>query len=253
MNDIYVTLVGLVVAEPRLHTLTDGSRVASLRVGTTSRYFDRKHQEWRDGDRMFFTVRCWRGLADNVAQSLRVGHPVMVQGRLRIREYERDGERRFIAEVEATSVGHDLRWGVGSFTRPPRVGSAPAVLDAETRHALDTATADWSLPSGRALAQTPASPAPRPGTPAEAPQPGTPADSLKAPATSSPPPDQPPTPPSPSPAPSPDASASPSGPAVVLSGVTATTSSREPATRARRRASTPSRPGVPPTGERTAA
>ncbi|SDR33326.1 single-stranded DNA-binding protein [Thermostaphylospora chromogena] len=156
MNDIYVTLVGNVAAEPRQHTLADGSRVTSLRVATTSRYFDKKLQEWRDGDKAFFAVRCWRGLGDNVAQSVRLGQPVVIHGRLRIREFEREGERRFIPEVEATSVGHDLRWGVSSFSRPPR-GAAPSVLDAETRHSLDTAIEDWAFAAGRPAA--PASPA----------------------------------------------------------------------------------------------
>ena len=144
MNDIYVTLVGNVAAEPRQHTLTDGSRVTSLRVVTTTRYYDRRSQEWRDGDKTFFAVRCWRALGDNVAQSVRLGHPVVVQGRLRVREFAHEGERRFIAEVEATAVGHDLRWGVGSFSRPQR-GAAPVTLDPETRIRLDQATEDWSF------------------------------------------------------------------------------------------------------------
>lgn len=160
MNDIYVTLVGNVAAEPRQHTLADGSRVTSLRVATTSRYFDKKLQEWRDGDKAFFAVRCWRGLGDNVAQSVRLGQPVLIHGRLRIREFEREGERRFIAEVEATSVGHDLRWGVSNFSRPPRGGATPAALDAEDRHSLDAAIEDWAFATGR-----PAVPASSPSAP----------------------------------------------------------------------------------------
>ncbi|GLW10805.1 hypothetical protein Misp01_59330 [Microtetraspora sp. NBRC 13810] len=168
MNDIYVTLTGNVAAEPRQHTFSDGSRVTSLRVVTANRYFDKKSQEWRDGDRTFFAVRCWRGLGDNVAQSIRVGHPVVVQGRLRIREFGREGERRFMAEVEAGSVGHDLRWGVGTFTKPQR-GTAPT-FDAEIRDRLDEATEDWAHATAR-----PAPPAAAEGAaafPFEAPLPG---------------------------------------------------------------------------------
>ncbi|PZG29595.1 single-stranded DNA-binding protein, partial [Spongiactinospora gelatinilytica] len=124
MNDIQITINGHVVAAPRLYTFSDGSRVTSLRVCTTSRYFDKRTSEWRDGEKIFFAVRCWRALADNVAQSIRMGQPVVVHGRLRIREFGPEGERRFMAEVEATSVGHDLRWGIGTFSKPPRLGPA---------------------------------------------------------------------------------------------------------------------------------
>ncbi|GAA3441274.1 single-stranded DNA-binding protein [Planomonospora venezuelensis] len=158
MNDIYVTLTGNVAAPPRQHTFSDGSRVTSLRVATTSRHFDRENQQWRNGETTYFGVRCFRGLADNVAQSVHVGQPVVVQGRLRIREFAHEGERRFMAEVEASSVGHDLRWGVGSFSKPQRGGAAPA-LGLQERSELDLGTHDWALggvaPGGRADAADP--------------------------------------------------------------------------------------------------
>jgi|GEM_PF-583618 len=120
MNDVYVTLTGNVTHDPRQYPLADGSRVTSIRVATSRRYLDRRTQEWMSSPPSFYAVRCYRGLADNVAQSIRRGHPVVVHGRLRIREFERDGERRVIAEVEASSVGHDLKWGIATFEKPPR-------------------------------------------------------------------------------------------------------------------------------------
>ncbi|MFC7715747.1 single-stranded DNA-binding protein [Nonomuraea recticatena] len=126
MNDIYITLTGNVAAPPRQHTFTDGSRVTSLRVATRHRFFDKKTQEWSDGETVFFAVRCWRTLGDNVAQSFQVGHPVVVCGKLRIREFGPDGDRRFMPEVEASSIGHDLRWGWAPSPSPNgRAASAP--------------------------------------------------------------------------------------------------------------------------------
>ncbi|MDP9850096.1 single-stranded DNA-binding protein [Streptosporangium lutulentum] len=144
MNDIYVTLTGNVAAPPRQHTFPDGSRVTSLKVATTSRYFDRENQQWRNGDTTYFGVRCFRGLADNVAQSVHLGQPVVVQGRLRIREFTHEGERRFMPEVEANSLGHDLRWGLGSFAKPQRGGATPT-LGREERSELDRETFDWAM------------------------------------------------------------------------------------------------------------
>jgi single-strand DNA-binding protein len=142
MNDIYVTLSGNVAADPRQFSLSDGSRVTSLRVATSRRYVDRQTQEWHNTPPVFFAVRCYRALADNVAQSVQRGQPVVVHGRLRIREYERDGQRRFMAEVEASSVGHDLKWGITSFEKPIRVTSAPLMRDTD-REELEGSTLDW--------------------------------------------------------------------------------------------------------------
>ncbi|MGW0589714.1 single-stranded DNA-binding protein [Streptosporangium sp. NPDC002607] len=147
MNDIYVTLTGNVAATPRQHTFPDGSRVTSLKIASTSRYFDRENQQWRNGETTYFGVRCFRGLADNVAQSVQLGQPVVVQGRLRIREFTHEGERRFMPEVEANSLGHDLRWGLGSFSKPQRGGPVAALGSAE-RIELDRETSDWAMSGG---------------------------------------------------------------------------------------------------------
>ncbi|MEU8041723.1 single-stranded DNA-binding protein [Streptosporangium sp. NPDC049078] len=151
MNDIYVTLTGNVAAPPRQHTFPDGSRVTSLKIASTSRYYDRENQQWRNGETTYFGVRCFRGLADNVAQSVQMGQPVVVQGRLRIREFAHEGERRFMPEVEANSLGHDLRWGLGSFTKPQRGGPVAALGSAE-RIELDRETSDWAMSGGAPVA-----------------------------------------------------------------------------------------------------
>ena len=117
MNDIYITLTGNVAAEPRQYTFEDGARVTSLRVLTSHRYFDRKTGQWTDGERVCFAVRCWRSLGDNVARSIKMGQPVVVSGKLRIREFGPEGDRRFMPEIEASAVGHDLRWGAGTFVK----------------------------------------------------------------------------------------------------------------------------------------
>ncbi|MEW9552097.1 single-stranded DNA-binding protein [Nonomuraea sp. NPDC050783] len=144
MNDIHITLTGNVAAEPRQYTFEDGLRVTSLKVLTSHRYFDRKAGQWTDGERVCFTVRCWRALGDNVATSVRAGQPVVVSGRLRIREFGAEGERRFMPEIEASAVGHDLRWGTGVFTKPER-GAGATSMSKEMRDRLDEETQDWAM------------------------------------------------------------------------------------------------------------
>ena len=77
-----------------------------------------RHGEWRDGQTSFATVNCWRGLASNAAASFRKGHPILVTGRLQVREIDKgEGKRRTVVDIEADTIGHDLFRGVGVFSR----------------------------------------------------------------------------------------------------------------------------------------
>jgi single-strand DNA-binding protein len=123
MNDTQVTIVGNVVDNPQVRVTGKGTKVASFRVGSTSRRFDKDLGEWVDGQRLFVSVSCWRQFADNVAGSLRRGDPIVVVGRLSMKEYDKDGQRRISFELDANALGHDLARGTTQFSRSR---SAPA-------------------------------------------------------------------------------------------------------------------------------
>jgi single-strand DNA-binding protein len=109
MFDTQVTVVGNLVAEPRLAYTKDGQPVASFRLASTPRRFDRATGEWKDGDTLFTSVTCWRALAENVYMSLKKGASVIVIGRLSVRAYEtKDGDKRQSVDIDAMAVGPDL-------------------------------------------------------------------------------------------------------------------------------------------------
>jgi single-strand DNA-binding protein len=109
MFDTQVTVVGNLVAEPRLAYTKDGQPVASFRLASTPRRFDRASGEWKDGDTLFTSVTCWRALAENVYMSLKKGSSVIVIGRLSVRPYEtKDGDKRQSVDIDAMAVGPDL-------------------------------------------------------------------------------------------------------------------------------------------------
>jgi single-strand DNA-binding protein len=124
--DTFVTLCGNVVADPTRKATPSGVSVAGLRIASTPRRFDRTAGEWKDGPTLFINVTCWRGLADNVAKSLHKGDPVIVYGRLILREWtDKENQLRHAYEVDAAVVGPDLsRAECGQIRRP--VWSAPA-------------------------------------------------------------------------------------------------------------------------------
>lgn len=139
MNDAIITVVGFVAQDPHFEVLSSGTSLMSLRIGSTPRRYDREIGQWRDEDPMFLTVSCWRTLADNLQGcELQRGDPVIVTGKLRIREYTKDGQRRFSAQVEATTVGHDLSRGIARFQRSQRSAGVP-----EDRRQADDLADRW--------------------------------------------------------------------------------------------------------------
>ena len=81
MFDCTITVRGWLGGDVDLRRAGDVP-VASFRLACTPRRFNRRTETWSDGPTQWYTVTCWRSLADNVARSLRRGDPVVVQGRL---------------------------------------------------------------------------------------------------------------------------------------------------------------------------
>jgi single-strand DNA-binding protein len=127
MNEAQLTVVGYVASTPTLIVTKAGQFVANMRVGVTPRRQDKETGQWSDGDTSYVTVTCWRSLATNVAACLRKGDPVVVKGRMRVRQFDdKDGNQRTAVEVDASTLGHDLTRGVAHFLRTKRSpGDAP--------------------------------------------------------------------------------------------------------------------------------
>jgi single-strand DNA-binding protein len=142
LNGATVTLAGYVAREPIYTKVNDTTPKVIVRVAWSSRYVDRVTGEWRDGKPSFANVNCWRKQGSNVVMSLRKGQPVVVTGRLQVREYDdKQGRRRTAVDIEADAVGHDLSRGVGIFRRL-RVEDAGDQAQRD-----DLVTADGTVPS----------------------------------------------------------------------------------------------------------
>lgn len=115
-----ITLTGLVATTPRYLTTSEGLTIASFRLASSQRRYDRGLGRWVDGDTNWYTVSCFRSLADNVFESVKKGDRVIVQGGLRLREWENTDRSGMSVEVEATVIGHDLNWNVVAATRVQR-------------------------------------------------------------------------------------------------------------------------------------
>ncbi|MFD4571261.1 single-stranded DNA-binding protein [Streptomyces sp. NPDC058417] len=143
MNETQVCVVGNVATQPVFRELAAGAS-ARFRLAVTARYLDREKGVWTDGHTNFFTVWANRQLAANVAASLTVGDPVLVQGRLKIRTETRDGQSRTSADIDAATIGHDLARGTAVFRRTgrsPDPGAGPGAAHEQGPEP------DWSTPA----------------------------------------------------------------------------------------------------------
>lgn len=146
-----VTLVGNLVSDV---TVRDTGRgvVASFRVAASNGWRDRTGA-WVDRT-TYLTVSAWRDLGENVAASLAKGQPVIVVGKPREYEYEKDGVTHRRVEVDADLVAHDLNRGRASFVRTRRgpqtseLSAAAAVPMDVVQHVdvPDTVPPGWSVP-----------------------------------------------------------------------------------------------------------
>ncbi|WP_137989256.1 single-stranded DNA-binding protein [Streptomyces vilmorinianum] len=126
MNDTMVTLVGNVATSVEYRDTATGG-VARFRFAVTARRWDRERGTWSDGHTSFYTVFAWRALGANLAASVSVGEPLVVHGRLRVREEEPeegrpDARRRTFVDIDALAVGHDLTRGTAAFRRVVKGG-----------------------------------------------------------------------------------------------------------------------------------
>jgi single-strand DNA-binding protein len=122
-GDTQITIAGNLVSDPELRYTPTGQAVATFRVASTPRFMDRNTNEWKDGESLFLSCNVWRQAAENVAESLQRGMRVIVNGRLRQRQYEtREGEKRTVYEVEVDDVGPSLRNASAKVTKSNRSG-----------------------------------------------------------------------------------------------------------------------------------
>ncbi len=122
-GETVITVVGNLVDDPELRFTPSGAAVANFRIASTPRTLDKQTNEWKDGDALFLSCSVWRQAAENVAESLQKGMRVVVQGRLKQRQYEtREGEKRTVVELDVDEVGPSLKYATAKVSRTTRQG-----------------------------------------------------------------------------------------------------------------------------------
>lgn len=98
----YVSLIGRLGADPDVKILGNQSKVVKFPIATSETYANRhgertEHTEWHN-------IVLWRGLADVAERFVKKGDMVAIDGKLRTRKYEKDGQTHYRTEIEATDL-----------------------------------------------------------------------------------------------------------------------------------------------------
>jgi single-strand DNA-binding protein len=98
-----VTLIGTLGRDPEVRFMPNGNPVANISLATDESYNDRQtgqkveQTEWH-------RITIYGKLAEIVQQYLKKGSKAYFEGKLRTREWERDGIKRYTTEI----IAHDM-------------------------------------------------------------------------------------------------------------------------------------------------
>jgi single-strand DNA-binding protein len=96
-------IYGNITKDPELKSLQSGASVCSFSVATNRTWIgkDGKKQE----ESQFHNIVCFGKTAENVAQYMRKGSPILIEGRIQTRSWEaKDGSKRYTTEIVAEQV-----------------------------------------------------------------------------------------------------------------------------------------------------
>lgn len=130
MNKVF--LAGRLTRDPELRYIPSGTAVCKLGLAV-SRKYRTKSGEQRE-ETLFVDVTCWDKTAEFVGENFHKGRPIMIEGRLKMDEWEdkNTGQKRTKIEINADRV-QSLDWedrGTAQTSKPaPRAIEEPVPED----------------------------------------------------------------------------------------------------------------------------
>lgn len=93
-----VSLTGRLGQDPKLQTVGNGFQLVKFSLATNEKYKD-KAGKWMDNTQ-WHNVVVWGPVAEKLSKTTIKGEQIHLEGRLVQRSYEKDGEKRYVSEVE---------------------------------------------------------------------------------------------------------------------------------------------------------
>jgi single-strand DNA-binding protein len=93
-----VIIVGNLGADPETRYTPGGDAVTSIRIATTDKWKDKASGEMKEQTE-WHRVSFWGRLAEVAGEYLKKGSQVYVEGQLRTRKYDKDGQTHYSTEI----------------------------------------------------------------------------------------------------------------------------------------------------------
>ncbi|WP_197388309.1 single-stranded DNA-binding protein [Ralstonia pseudosolanacearum] len=98
-----VIIVGNLGADPETRYMPSGDAVTNIRVATTDRYKDKASGEMREATE-WHRIAFFGRLAEIAGEYLKKGSQVYIEGRLKTRQWEKDGQKQYSTEIVAEQM-----------------------------------------------------------------------------------------------------------------------------------------------------
>ncbi len=96
----HILIHGRLTADPEIKQTQSGVSFCNITVAV-----DRSYTKGEEKQTDFFTVACWRGLAEVVAKFFKKGKEIVVLGEMQSRKWQdNDGNNRVSWEIQANTV-----------------------------------------------------------------------------------------------------------------------------------------------------
>ena len=121
-----VVLVGNLTRDPELRYIPSGTAVTEIGLAVNDRV--KKGDQWVD-ETTFVDVTLWARTAEVANEYLSKGSSILIEGRLKLDQWEKDGQKRSKLRVVADKMqmlGGRGEGGGGGGSRPARGGGRPA-------------------------------------------------------------------------------------------------------------------------------
>ena len=118
MNNICI--IGRVSKDIEISTIGNGVKVARFNVAVPNEYKSKTGERKAD----FFSCVAWRDAAENIAKYFKKGSVIGLIGSMNTREWEKDGEKRIMWELNVKSFSFlgskysEMGEGAGKDNRP---------------------------------------------------------------------------------------------------------------------------------------
>jgi single-strand DNA-binding protein len=124
-----LTIIGNLTKDPELRFTPTGHATASFGVAVNRRWQNRQTNEWEEAT-SFCDAVAWGTLAENLADSVRRGDRVVIEGRLDRRSWENNqGQKRSKIEITANEVAPSLRWATVEISKNQRTAPQTVPTD----------------------------------------------------------------------------------------------------------------------------